>query len=122
MTEERDRRASTRYHACIAAHVAVHDEHNRYVNVIRDLSVHGAQLLSRLHPDVGMTLDLRLYIHHDRPEEAQDTRARVVRVERREGDATWPWVIAVEFEQPLTGFDFEIAEIAARQAEIYHTK
>ncbi len=116
---EGDRRASTRYHACIAAHVAMHDGQNTHINVIRDLSVSGAQLLSRLHPTLGTALDLRLYIHHDRPEEAQDVIAKVVRVDRREGDATWPYVVAVQFEKALEGFDLEIAEIAARQAEIY---
>jgi len=117
MSDEQERRSSRRHYACIPAHVAS-KAGDPLLSVIRELSIDGAQLLTQMLPAVGDDIDLQLYIHTDRPEEAEHVVGRVVRVEKRPPVDLWACLVAVKFEKPLDGLDREITELAAHQASL----
>ena len=112
----RDRRKNARHIACVPVHIHDRPGLPPHTALIRELSVSGAQILTRTHFEVGASIDLALYIRDT--EHAEAVRGRVIRVERRKERGLWPIVVAVEFSEPLTAFEREIHELAEKTAPI----
>lgn len=113
-----ERRRTVRHVACFPVHLDV-DEQSPALSVVRDMSVTGAKIYSRKRVDVGAPIHLKLYILG--PEDARDVSGHVVRCVRRKQASTWPFEIAVEFDEPLVGFEVEIARVAEAQSRINAT-
>lgn len=113
----RERRRNARHIACVPVHI--HDQDRAappHTALIRELSVSGAQILTRLKLEVGARIDLDLYIRDTEHSEA--VSGKVIRVEKSREGGLWPLIVAVEFDQPLTAFEREINELAAKTAGI----
>jgi hypothetical protein len=113
-----DRRTDERHFACFPAHIQRSSGSLRMA-LIRDLSVSGALLLTREKLEVGETLRLSLYLSDDSAE-PRPTSGHVVRVEPRTADKAevWHHAAAVHFDEPLTGAEAEIKDLAERQAAL----
>jgi len=110
-----ERRRSERHLACFPIHL--HGEHDReHMALIRELSVNGAQVLTRVNPSVGSALSLTLYL--DSPEHGTEVQARVIRTHERSDDAIWTHLVAVEFIEPLQGLDAKIRQLSDRQRRV----
>jgi hypothetical protein len=108
-----ERRASERTLACFPIHLHQGEHDREHIALIRELSVSGAQVLTRVRPAVGSSLSLTLYV--DTPDDGVDAEAKVIRVEDRPEDTLWTQLVAVQFDRPLVGFDAKIKEISERQ-------
>jgi len=108
-----ERRRNERTLACFPIHLHQGRDDREHIALIRELSVSGAQVLTRVQPPVGSPLSLTLYV--DNPMDGVDVEAKVIRVEERPDDSLWTQLVAVEFAAPLKGFDAKIKEISDRQ-------
>jgi hypothetical protein len=88
--------------------------------MINDLSVTGAMLVVRGSLAVGDRVSLELYTTGDADAVPRAASARVVRVEPLEASAIGLWThrVGVQFDDPLTGFEAEIAALEKRQREV----
>jgi hypothetical protein len=104
--------------ACFPAHIEGGETRLRTA-VIRDLSVHGTLLLTRAPFQVGDRVKLNLYLTADLSAPCL-REGRVVRFVRRppETASIWPHSVAVEFDEPLNGFEDTIAKVAQHQAKL----
>lgn len=85
--------------------------------IIRDMSVHGAMLLTRAQLQPGERLTLQLYIVDNMREPVLAT-ARVVRTDVwGDGTGLWRYTVGVEFDAPVSAYERQIKELAARQAQ-----
>ena len=86
--------------------------------LIRDVSLVGANLLTRARLVEGQSIKLMLYIGDAKtPKEAH---GKVVRFEARPVDLpTWPFSAGVQFDAPLEGCEALIKELAERQAKLF---
>ena len=112
----RDRRRNARHIACVPVHIHATAGSPPHTALIRELSISGAQILTRTQFRVGASIDLALYIRDT--EHAEVVSGRVIRVERRKERGLWPIVVAVEFQTPLTAFEQEIRELARKTEPI----
>lgn len=112
----RDRRRNERHVACVPVHI--HDQSGAppHTALIRELSISGAQILTRTKVEAGAEIQLDLYIYDT--ERAEPAKGRVVRVERSKQRGLWPFIVVVEFDVPLTAFEAEIQALAAKTAPI----
>lgn len=80
--------------------------------ISRDISEHGAKLVTAAPPAVGEHVTVILAL----PEEARvhEMRGKIVRLEENSDDprGAWPHRIAVEFDEPLEGLDPFLSELA----------
>jgi hypothetical protein len=113
-----ERRTDERHFACFPAHIQRPGGSTRMA-LIRDLSVSGAQLLTRARLTAGDAVELSLYLADDM-DKVRRVSARVVRAEPRAGERAevWHYTAAVQFDEPIEDCAAEIREIAARQAEL----
>ena|ERR1700736_3599020 len=113
-----DRRAAERHLACFPASVQTPEGEHR-ASVLRDLSVTGALLLVRTALDVGDRVKLQLHISENIAEvrEASGKIVRVVPLEENE-IGLWARKVAVHFDEALTIYETEIAELHERQARL----
>ena len=110
-----DRRGFARQLSCIPAHFESTSD-SQDLALIRDVSVSGAKLFTRMKmaPDDPVTLHLYLGAEADEPKLA---KGRVVRVERRQPETAdlWTWEVGVEFDVAITPYEKEIEELCKRQ-------
>ncbi len=110
-----DRRAHSRQLTCIPAYFESRAD-SQDLALIRDVSVTGAKLYTRvrLEPNHAVTLHLYLSGESAPPKQAA---GKVVRVDRREAALAdiWVWELGVEFETPIVEYETEIAALCARQ-------
>lgn len=125
MTDEpasgRERRRNARHISCVPVHI--HDQDPGappHTALIRELSVSGAQILTRLKLEVGAHIDLDLYIRDT--EHADAVSGRVVRVQPSSERGLWPLIVAIEFDTPLTRFEAEIEALAKKMEPIAAAK
>ena len=121
MSDGSERRRNERHVACVPVHIYDQSRHDQpglpsHTALIRELSVSGAQILTRTMYEVGARIELDLFIRDT--ENADPAAGRVVRCERRKERGLWPIVVAIEFDEPLTAFESEIRELAAKTAPI----
>ena len=86
--------------------------------MINDLSVTGALLVIRGTLEIGDGVSLELYTSGDADAAPRLASARVVRVEPLEAAAIGLWThrVAVQFDEPLVGFQVEITALEAGSA------
>lgn len=113
-----DRRAAERHLACFPASVQTPDGEPR-TSVIHDLSISGALLLVRSELGVGERVRLQLHISENIAEvrEVSGTIVRVVPLEENEV-GLWARKVGVKFDDALTLYENEIAELHERQARL----
>ena len=112
-----DRRALPRELACFPAYIQM-DEGQRTA-LIRDVSVRGANLLTRARLEEGQSITLHLYIR-DGATTPREAHGKVVRFEVRDADLPmWPFAAGVQFDEELTDCAKEIKALAERQAKAF---
>jgi hypothetical protein len=113
---EGERRIAVRHIACFPAHIEG-DETRLRTAVLRDLSVTGTLLLTRAVFKPGDRVKLNLYLTADLSAPCLRS-GRVVRFERRADEVAqiWPHRVAIEFDEPLHGYEDTIARVAEQQA------
>jgi len=112
-----DRRSFTRQLSCIpAAFESKSDAHD--LALIRDVSVRGAKLLTRMKLELEEPVTLHLYLGLE-SEPPRQASGKVRRVERREPALSdmWGWEIGVEFDTPIDAYQKEIDDLTRRQEE-----
>jgi hypothetical protein len=114
-----ERRIGVRHFACFPAHVEPTGGARRSA-MMHDLSKSGASLVVSTLLKVDDRISLTLYVKGDPDSPSQVTPARVVRVEPLPPEARGLWThrIAVQFDEPLEGFDDEIKALAERQRKL----
>jgi hypothetical protein len=111
---ESDRRRFARRLVCVATDVAA-DTVNKHTALIRDMSVSGAYLLTRVPVEVGESLDLAIHLPVKGEEQIKETTAKVVRLEPLPPDRAdvWSCGFAVKFVDPLDELEEEIEALYA---------
>ncbi|MFI5302804.1 MAG: PilZ domain-containing protein [Polyangiales bacterium] len=116
-----DRRQSQRHIACFPAHIQrSEDEATKpRTAMIKDLSIHGAFLLTRGNFTVGAPISLALYLSSN-DTDPKHVEGTVVRVTTRPLDRAdfWHFDVAVQFHEPQSGIEAEIEKLADRQAAL----
>lgn len=110
-----DRRTHSRQLTCIPASFESKAD-SQDLALIRDVSVSGARLYTRLKVDAGHPVHLHLYLggETDAPRVVAGT---VVRVERRDPALSdmWGWDVGVEFDTAISEYAAEIEALCERQ-------
>lgn len=122
MSEEQDhaksseRRSDTRHIAYFAAEIEPTGGASS-IAIIRDLSVSGAQLLTRSKFQVGDAVKLSLYILDESTPRV--VNGRIMRSERRGADYSdvWPNTVGIKFDEVLKDCEAEIKAVADQQAK-----
>lgn len=114
-----ERRSHPRRIVCMIAHVEP-SELPRDAALVRDMSVSGAYLLSRLPVSEGEELLLAIHFPKGDGERIEESDAKVVRVEEldREHSDFWSVGFAVRFAEPLDHLATEIEQASALAARI----
>jgi len=110
-----DRRRAPRRLICVPSDVTS-DVWSGQVALIRDVSVTGAYLLTNGPFMEGTRLELGIRLRGDAGSPKTKIKGKVVRTDKldiRRADL-WSWGAAVQFDEPLTGLDEEIAALAER--------
>ena len=110
-----ERRRSPRTHAYFPVEVH-HDDGEPVTAMTRDVSRHGAQLMTTraLVPNT----QLAVLMYPTEPESSHTATGRVVRVSERTDGGLWRWVVCVKFDAPVDSIEGEAATTAARQRVI----
>jgi Tfp pilus assembly protein PilZ len=117
MSEEKakpsDRRADVRHQAVFPAEIET--EGGTSIAVIRDLSVSGAQLLTRSRFKVGDPVKLSLYILDDK--NPRVVTGKIMRSGRRGSDYSdlWPNSVGIKFDEMLADCEDEVKAVAEQQ-------
>jgi hypothetical protein len=110
-----DRRSHSRQLTCIPAYFESRAD-SQDLALIRDVSVSGARLYTRLKLDAGHPVQLHLYLggESDTP---RIVAGKVVRVDRRDPALAdmWGWDIGVEFDSAISEYAAEIEALCERQ-------
>jgi len=110
-----ERRTNSRQLTCIPAFFESKRD-SQDLALIRDVSVTGARLYTRVKLDPEDSVTLHLYLG---PESSppRKTEGRVVRVERRDPTQSdvWAFEIGVVFAAPITAYESEIEALCKRQ-------
>ncbi|HEY8089576.1 MAG TPA: PilZ domain-containing protein [Polyangiaceae bacterium] len=114
-----ERRIGVRHFACFPAHLE-RTGGSRRSAMMHDLSTSGASLVVSTLLAVDDRISLKLYVTGDPDSPSRVTPARVVRVEVLPPEARGLWThrIAVQFDEPLEGFDDEIKALGERQRKL----
>jgi hypothetical protein len=114
-----ERRIGIRHFACFPAYVERPDGEKRTA-MIHDLSASGALLVVRAKLQVDDAVSLELYVTADPDSPTRAASAKVVRVEPLGPKALglWSHKVAVQFDEPLVGFEAEIKALEERQRKI----
>lgn len=123
MSEDQDqgrsseRRAEPRHIAYFAAEIEIDGGEEASIAIIRDLSVSGAQLLTRSKFKVGDPVKLSLYILDETTPRV--VSGHIVRCERRGADYSdvWPNTVGIKFTEQLSDCEAEIKAVADQQAK-----
>jgi len=86
--------------------------------LIRDASISGARLLTRVQMEPDEEVVLNLYLETD-SETPRQARARVVRCDATDPDRAdvWAWQLAVEFLDSIEGYEKQLEELCQRQEQ-----
>ena len=110
-----ERRTKTRQLTCIPAFFESKRE-SQDLALIRDISISGARLFTRvkLEPEEAVTLHLYLGAEGSAPKKSE---GKVVRVERRDPAQAdvWAFEVGVVFAEPITSYEAEIEDLCKRQ-------
>ena len=110
-----ERRTNSRQLTCIPAYFESKRD-SQDLALIRDVSVRGARLYTRvrLEPEEPVTLQLYLGPESSPPRKSE---GKVVRVERRDPAQSdvWAFEVGVVFAEPITAYEAEINELCKRQ-------
>lgn len=107
-----ERRRSRRRRACFPVEIH-HDEGAPKTGLAREVSNHGAQILTLVPFELRTPLALMLYVDDD--EASHPAIGRVVRVTEHGNDGFWSWVVTVAFDEPITALEPHVAAISERQ-------
>lgn len=115
-----DRRADIRHQAVFPAEIETGGETN--IAVIRDLSVSGAQLLTRSKFKVGDPVKLSLYILDDK--NPRVVTGKIMRSSWRGSDYSdlWPNSVGIKFDEMLIDCEDEVKAVAEQQANSVRPK
>jgi hypothetical protein len=110
-----ERRSYGRQLTCIPAYFEQRTE-SQDLALIRDVSVTGARLFTRVRLELERDVTLHLFLGADGAP-PRKTTGRVVRVDRRQPSLSdvWGWEIGVEFAAPISEYSEEINELCRRQ-------
>jgi len=110
-----DRRTHSRQLTCIPAYFESQPD-SQDLALIRDVSITGARLYTRLKLEPSHVVTLHLYLG-DEGSPPRKVIGRVVRVDRREASLSdlWGWDVGVEFEAPISVYEKEIEDLCSRQ-------
>jgi len=113
-----DRRSHSRQLTCIPAHFESKND-SQDLALIRDVSVSGARLFTRLKVDAGLPVQLHLYLGTE-ADAPRPVAGRIVRVDRRDPALAdlWGWDVGVEFDAPITEYAEEIEQLCQRQQAV----
>jgi hypothetical protein len=110
-----ERRNNSRQLTCIPAYFESKRD-SQDLALIRDVSVTGARLFTRvkLEPEEAVTLHLYLGAESSPPRKSE---GKVVRVERRDPAQAdvWAFEVGVLFAEPISAYQAEIDELCKRQ-------
>lgn len=91
------------------------------IALVRNISVHGALILTRSKLAVGDDLHLNLHLTDDGP--GVPVRASVVRVIARLAKReVWKYEVGVEFAAPITEYAEQVRELEAKQTRLGFAK
>ena len=115
-----DRRADIRHQAVFPAEIETEGTTN--IAVIRDLSVSGAQLLTRSKFKVGDAVKLSLYILDDKTPRV--VTGKIMRSSWRGSDYSdlWPNSVGIKFDEMLVDCEEEVKAVAEQQAQSVRPK
>ncbi|MCK6588973.1 MAG: PilZ domain-containing protein [Polyangiaceae bacterium] len=115
-----DRRADIRHQAVFPAEIETEGETN--IAVIRDLSVSGAQLLTRSKFKVGDAVKLSLYILDEK--NPRVVTGKIMRSSWRGSDYSdlWPNSVGIKFDEMLVDCEEEVKAVAEQQAKSVRPK
>jgi hypothetical protein len=115
-----DRRADIRHQAVFPAEIETEGTTN--IAVIRDLSVSGAQLLTRSKFKVGDVVKLSLYILDDK--NPRVVTGKIMRSSWRGSDYSdlWPNSVGIKFDEMLVDCEEEVKAVAEQQAQSVRPK
>jgi hypothetical protein len=110
-----DRRLHARQLTCIPAYFESKAD-SQDLALIRDVSVTGARLYTRVRLEQNHVVTLHLYLGEE-TEPPRQTTGHVVRVDRREAALSdvWGWDVGIVFDTPIAAYEKEIAELCRRQ-------
>lgn len=108
-----ERRHAERLLSCIPAFVNS-PEGDQELAVIRDVSVTGARLLTRVELEEGHAVSLDLYLSGDK-EQALTAGGTVIRVEANPDNELWRWEVGVRFARPIIEYAEQIESFTRRQ-------
>ena len=88
--------------------------------LIRNVSTRGTLLLTQVKLQIGERITMQMYLSPEPTGQSHETLGRVVRAERRELERPdlWPFLAAVEFDEPLDDLRKLIEDLAERQREL----
>jgi hypothetical protein len=111
-----DRRSDTRHIACFPAEIDT-GSGAASIAIIRDLSVSGALLLTRMKFKVGDPVKLSLYILDD--QNPRVVSGKIMRSERRGSDYSdvWPNSVGIKFDELLKDCEAEVKAVAEQQVK-----
>ena len=117
MDPQSKRRVESRMLTCIPAYIGT-SEDSPHLALICDISASGARLFTRTKIEEGDKVELTLYLSREK----SDCRAKgqVVRtIDRpREIASTWPYEIAVQFDELISEYAADIKELSERQQDL----
>jgi hypothetical protein len=110
-----ERRAFTRQLTCIPAYFESRRD-PKDLALIRDVSISGARLFTRLKLAVDDPVSLHLCLGQE-ADPPRKANGRVVRVDQRDPALSdvWGWEIGVEFDVAITPYADEIEDLCKRQ-------
>ncbi len=114
-----ERRRHERVDVATVVHFAS-ERSGKATGVLRELSISGARVLTNAHLKADDQLDLTLSLPAagDAPATTMDLVAHVVRSEAldRQRSGVWTHIVAIRFENELTGHDEQLVELATKLA------
>jgi hypothetical protein len=112
-----DRRTFARQLSCIPASFESKGD-AQDLALIRDVSVRGAKLLTRIKLELEEPVTLHLYLGSE-SEPPRQAVGKVRRVERREPALSdmWGWEVGIEFDATIDTYQKEIDALTQRQEQ-----
>jgi len=111
-----ERRRSQRRRACFPVEVH-HHEGAPATALVREVSCHGVQLLTREPIGVKTRVAMMMYIEDaSTSHPSTGTVVRVTAPEDRGG--FWGWVVTVDFDDPISALEPRVVEVAERQRNL----
>jgi hypothetical protein len=121
-SEHPERRGEPRHITCVPAQFETSESAGKpRTALIRDISVNGARLFTRMAMSVEEPVKLTLYFGKPSTEDpGRLVTAKVVRCAMRDYELSdvWNHEVAVVFDTPLHGFEEQVDALARRLAEL----